>query len=189
MAVAEPRTSGLSSRVAVPPTIRMQNIKRDHLHKSEGSSTLGPRSMSILLPDYAHCLLIARMQTAGKGKTVKAQAQRWEGMAAPGVFQPFLGRAVSIWRLWEVFTDTNELHVQFFLHGTLADILPVYIYTDARLRQVSLAPRPTRTGSRAKCQETVRPPASANHSITTHSRAHSHSQTWSFSGCGRAFRW
>jgi hypothetical protein len=50
------------------------------------------------------------------------------GIVQPGIFQPYLGRSISIWRLWEVYTDTHELHVQFFVHGTLADILPVYVY-------------------------------------------------------------
>ena len=51
-----------------------------------------------------------------------------QGVVQPGIFQPYLGRSISTWRLWEVYTDTHELHVQFFVHGTLADILPVYIY-------------------------------------------------------------
>jgi hypothetical protein len=60
-------------------------------------------------------------------------APRWR-MAAAGVFQPCLHeRPISIWRLWEVFTDTNELHVQYFVDGTLADILPVYIYRRSTL--------------------------------------------------------
>lgn len=50
------------------------------------------------------------------------------GIVQPGIFQHYLGSTISIWRIWEVFTDTHELHVQFFKQGTLADILPVYIY-------------------------------------------------------------
>ena len=52
------------------------------------------------------------------------------GALQPGIFQPYLGRSISMWRLWEVspFGGSGELHVQFFVDGTLANILPVYIY-------------------------------------------------------------
>ena len=49
-----------------------------------------------------------------------------EPAAPPGVFQQCMGTSTSIWRLWE--TDA-KLHVQYHVDGTLADILPVYIYT------------------------------------------------------------